>query len=126
MSMPWSRAKAMAADFRADESGAKLTALNSLFAACFRLQREACASAGRYIPLVVENVKGAQPWVGSASWHFGSFYLWGDVPALMPMTLQPRKSSHIPLCETPDGTGATSWFYGNSKHEGRFYGQRWE
>ena len=23
-------------------------------------------------------------WVGRARWNFGSFYLWGDVPALMP------------------------------------------
>jgi hypothetical protein len=33
---------------------------------------------------VVENVCGAQKWVGRARWHFGSYYLWGDVPALMP------------------------------------------
>jgi len=25
-------------------------------------------------------------WVGRARWHHGSFFLWGDVPALMPMT----------------------------------------
>ena len=37
--------------------------------------------------MVVENVRGAQPWVGRARWNFGSFYLWGDVPALMPITL---------------------------------------
>jgi hypothetical protein len=42
-------------------------------------------AAGRYIPLVVENVRGAQRFVGRAKWHHGSFYLWGDVPALMPM-----------------------------------------
>jgi hypothetical protein len=23
--------------------------------------------------------------VGRAAWHYGSFYLWGDVPALMPL-----------------------------------------
>lgn len=28
-------------------------------------------------------MRGAQPWVGRARWNFGSFYLWGDVPALM-------------------------------------------
>lgn len=28
---------------------------------------------------MVENVKGAQPWVGAAKAHYGSFYLWGDV-----------------------------------------------
>src|SRR6266849_2233582 len=73
--MPWKRAKALPPPD------------NTLFEACFRIQREASEAAGRYIPLVVENVKGAQKWVGSARWHFGSFYLWGDVPALMPITL---------------------------------------
>ena len=46
-----------------------------------------CGGSGtvtRHIPLVVENVKGAQPWVGRAKWHYGAQYLWGDVPALMP------------------------------------------
>jgi hypothetical protein len=71
--MPWKRAKALPPP------------CNALFDACFRIQREACEAAGRHIPLVVENVRGAQPWVGRARWNFGSFYLWGDVPALMPM-----------------------------------------
>lgn len=74
--MPWKRAKALPSPD------------NTLFDACFRLQREASAAAGHYIPLVVENVKGAQPWVGRAKWHYGSFYLWGDVPALMPPAKQ--------------------------------------
>lgn len=74
--MPWKRAKALPPPS------------NELFDACFRIQREACEAAGRYIPLVVENVKGAQPWVGRAKWHYGSFYLWGDVPALMPIGLK--------------------------------------
>jgi hypothetical protein len=73
--MPWKRAKALP------------PLDNSLFDACFRIQREASEAAGRHIPLVVENVRGAQPWVGRARWHFGSFYLWGDVPALMPIAL---------------------------------------
>src|SRR5689334_7364725 len=73
--MPWSRAKALPPPD------------NTLFEACFRIQREAIAAAGRHIPLVVENVRGAQKWVGRARWNFGSFYLWGDVPALMPITL---------------------------------------
>lgn len=100
--MPWKRAKALPPPS------------NELFDACFRIQREAnyaaghecptCFGGGRqghfrpcsncsgegwiygHIPLVVENVKGAQPWVGRAAWHYGSFYLWGDVPALMPPT----------------------------------------
>ncbi len=71
--MPWSRAKALPPPD------------NTLFEACFRIQAEASAAAGRYIPLVVENVRGAQKWVGAARHHFGSFYLWGDIPALMPV-----------------------------------------
>ena len=72
----------MAAEIR--QSSEKIGQLNALFDACFRIQREASEAAGRHIPMVVENVKGAQPWVGRAAWHYGSFYLWGDVPALMP------------------------------------------
>ena len=71
--MPWKRAKALPPPD------------NTLFNACFRIQREACQAAGRHIPLVVENVKGAQKWVGRARWHHGSFFLWGDIPALMPV-----------------------------------------
>jgi hypothetical protein len=103
MAMPWKLAKAKAVAIRADVSGKMLADLNALFNACFRIQREACEAATttygcarcgvyhpatrlngceftpRYIPLVVENVKGAQPWVGPAKANFGSFYLWGDV-----------------------------------------------
>ena len=84
MAMPWKLGKAKAAAIRADTTGESLVSLNRLFNACFRIQREACEAAGRYIPMVVENVRGAQPWVGRAKWNFGSFYLWGDVPTLMP------------------------------------------
>jgi hypothetical protein len=87
MAMPWKLAKAKAARIRADETGELLRDLNAIFDACFRLQREASEAAGRYIPMVVENVRGAQPWVGRAAWNFGSFYLWGDLPALMPVTI---------------------------------------
>jgi hypothetical protein len=86
MAMPWTIAKAKAADIRANATGAKLAALNRLFDACFRIAREASEAAGRHIPIVIENVRGAQPWVGRSRWAFGSFHLWGDVPALMPMT----------------------------------------
>ena len=86
MAMPWSKAKAAAAAIRADESGAMLADLNRLFDACFRIQAQASLAAGRHIPLVVENVRGAIPWVGRSRWNFGSFHLWGDVPALMPTT----------------------------------------
>jgi hypothetical protein len=84
MAMPFSRGKRMAAEYR--DGTRDVRELTALFDACFRSQREACEAAGRHIPLVVENVCGAQPWVGRAKWHYGSYYLWGDVPALMPMT----------------------------------------
>ena len=92
MAMPWGRAKAKAAAIRADESGEMLRQLNALFDAQFRIQREASAAAGRYIPLVVENVRGAQPWVGPARASYGSYYLWGDVPALLPRPHDARKN----------------------------------
>lgn len=95
MSMPWSLAKAKAAAIRADTTGAARAELTKLFDACFRIQREACAAAGRHIPMVIENVKGAQPWVGRARWNFGSFYLWGDVPALMPFTFNAVKVAGV-------------------------------
>jgi len=112
MAMPWTRGKRIAAalrgrgDFPVGYTGSRTIAeLTALFNACFRIQREASAAAGRHIPLVVENVRGAVPWVGRAKWNFGSYYLWGDVPALMPHTLQAQKFN-------PDGTahGTGSWF----------------
>ncbi len=78
--MPWKRAKALPPPD------------NTLFEACFHIQREACEAAGWHIPLIVENVRGAQKWVGRARWNFGSFYLWGDVPALMPPAMRAAKS----------------------------------
>lgn len=92
--MPWKRAKALNA------IGPPHNFIE-LFNACFRIQREASEAAGRYIPLIVENVVGAQRWVGRARWHHGSFFLWGDVPALMPVTFK------MPKVTKNDGG---SWF----------------
>jgi hypothetical protein len=100
--MPWKRAKALPPPD------------NSLFEACFRIQRQASEAAGHRIPLVVENVRGAERWVGPAAWHYGSFYLWGDVPALMPPTIGAQKFN-------PDGTQHPkgSWFkVADSKNRG--------
>ncbi len=94
--MPWKRAKALPPPD------------NSLFESCFRIQREACEAAGRHIPMVVENVRGAQKWVGRARWHFGSFYLWGDVPALMPHVALPRGNNWYPHEAIKNNGG--SWF----------------
>lgn len=55
----------------------------------------------KFIPLVAENVRGAQPWVGRAVFNYKSFYLWGDVPALMP---RPMNAFKVPdFCF--DGSG---------------------
>lgn len=90
--MPWKRAKALPPPHLGME----------LFNAQFRIQREASEAAGHHIPMVVENVRGAQKWVGRARWHYGSFYLWGDVPALMPMTLTAQK---VPVYSYPRRNG---------------------
>jgi hypothetical protein len=107
MAMPWSRGKQAARALRGEDEfpegyrGSRtIEGLSALFNACFRIQREASEAAGRHIPLVVENVRGAQPWVGRARWNFGSYYLWGDVPALMP-PVATIKNGHI---------GGGSWF----------------
>jgi hypothetical protein len=70
--MPWKRAKALNA------AGPPHNFID-LFNQCFRIQREAIEAAGHYIPLVIENVRGAQRWVGRARANYGSYYLWGDV-----------------------------------------------
>jgi len=99
MAMPWSKAKAKERDLLEGRDDPKR--LTALFDACFRIQREACEAAGHHIPMVVENVRGAQKWVGRSRWNYGSFHLWGDVPALMPMEGH-RKASGFNLNAGPN------------------------
>jgi hypothetical protein len=96
MAMPWSRAKNIAAEYRSGVRDVKQ--LTALFDACFRIQREASEAAGHHVPMVVENVRGAQTWVGRSAWNQGAFHLWGDIPALMP------------IAETRKNGGRGSWF----------------
>ena len=73
MAMPWSASK-REVSWQLWQRSAKIAPrsdLNDLFDACFRIQREASEAAGHRIPLVIENVKGAQPWVGRAKARFG-------------------------------------------------------
>jgi hypothetical protein len=105
MAMPWKLAKAKVAAIRADSTGAKMEQLNRLFNACFRIQNEASIAAGRHIPMIVENVRGAIPWVGRSRWNFGSFHLWGDVPALMPVAIKAQKVPSIEGRRTDKGNG---------------------
>ncbi len=97
MAMPWQLAKAKAAAIRADTTGQMLADLNRLFDACFRIQAQASLAAGRRIPMIVENVRGAIPWVGRSRWNFGSYHLWGDVPALMPAAGVRKLAPHLHL-----------------------------
>jgi hypothetical protein len=105
--MPWKRAKALPPPD------------NSLFDACFRIQREASEAAGRHIPMVVENVRGAQPWVGRARWNFGSFFLYHKLYRNGALPWEYADKDLICLCEdchleehiwektrAPDGDGA--------------------
>ncbi len=86
MAMPFSRGKREASWQRWErDSPFGDFHLNDLFNACVRIARE-CG-----VPIILENVKGAQPWLGRAKWHYGSYYLWGDVPALMPSTLKTKQ-----------------------------------
>lgn len=98
MAMPWTRAKQIAAALRGNgdfpdgyEGPRTIAELNDLFEQPLRIQREACEAAGRYIPMIQENVRGAIPWVGRSRWNYGSFHLWGDVPALMPVAMKAVK-----------------------------------
>lgn len=83
MAMPWTRAKQIAQALRGrgafptSYTGSRTRAeLTRLFDAALRIGHEA------ECPVVIENVRGAQPWVGQAKANYGSFYLWGDVPAV--------------------------------------------
>ncbi len=60
----------------------------ALFDHCKRISEEAVA------PLVIENVREAQNWAGVAVAHYGSRYLWGDVPAMLP-DAPPSRKEHL-------------------------------
>lgn len=131
-----------------------LADLNALFNACFRIQREAIQATGhdcpacyglgprhssapcarcngtcwvtRHIPLVVENVKGAQPWVGPAKGHYGSFYLWGDVESVGGRLCAPQSrfgQSIKPLRRLAKNGGGGSWWpISHGVDNGEMYG----
>lgn len=76
-SMPWTRAK--------NPPPPDL----SIVHACQRIAREAS------VPLVMENVKGAVPFLGPPVVRYGSRYLWGDgAPALIPFAPPSRKERY--------------------------------
>lgn len=117
MAMPFSRGKRIAAALRGQgefpegyRGSRTIEDLTRLFGACFRIQREAIEAAGHFIPLIVENVRGAQPWVGRSKYNYGSFHLWGDVPALMPATFRATPQREGSGAKSPLGNCvATHW-----------------
>ena len=87
---------------------------------------EECKGTGavhtRYIPLIVENVRGAQPWVGRSAWNYGSFHLWGDVPALMPFSQgRKRTGRNFHTHALTNGAVSSPSFHGG-EHETRGVG----
>lgn len=147
MAMPFGRGRQIARALRGQDEFPKgykgsrtIEELTALFNHCFRIQREASEAKGEHIPMVVENVRGAQPWVGKARANYGSFYLWGDVPALMPIPHKARKvpgfrfdgsggsfqSASVALGDGVKAgdrnqgraTGSHEWTTGFDKHEG--------
>ena len=142
LAMPWSRSKdpnnskaAKALRRKWETEGPD----NRLFDACFRIQREAIEARSQeigchfwhegkshcpecYIPLIVENVRGAQPWVGRSAWNYGSFHLWGDVPALMPFSQgRKRTGRNFHTHALTNGAVSSPSFHGG-EHETRGVG----
>lgn len=122
MAMPWTRAKALAVWYRDPQHPERLVELNALVDACHRIAREA------ECPFVMENVRGAQPWIGRAKWMYGSFALWGDVPALMPIVMKhrmkfpadcrPRLWSEREYVRLNDGNASAFHHEGATKNDG--------
>jgi C-5 cytosine-specific DNA methylase len=101
--MPWKRAKALPPPILG----------TNLFWQCWRIQHEACEAAGRYIPMVVENVRGAQKWVGRAQAEYGSFMLWGDVRRIgrrIVKAEQPRFGMEAVAAMAAQKNTGGSWF----------------
>jgi hypothetical protein len=59
----------------------------SIVGACYRIAWEARA------PIVLENVRGAQIFLGRARAHTGPYYLWGDVPTPLPKLKRRHKQT---------------------------------
>jgi site-specific DNA-cytosine methylase len=95
-SFPFKRCRELAANVPPDKS---------IWEACVRIAQECGA------PLVLENVRGAQKYMGKAVAHYGSFYLWGEVPAMLPIGM-PEKGFKKP--SNPNFSDGSSFrtFYG--------------
>jgi site-specific DNA-cytosine methylase len=95
-SFPFKRCRELAANVPPDKS---------IWQACERIAKECNA------PLVLENVRGAEKYMGKANAHYGSFYLWGDVPALLPIGC-PRKG----FVKSKDGKNGMQRIFGEMRN----------
>lgn len=60
-----------------------------------RLVNRSFAIAGLLgVPIILENVRGAQPWLGRSTMNSGPFHLWGNVPTLCPVFSGKPKQSY--------------------------------
>lgn len=76
---------------------------------------EACEKIAKELdaPMILENVRGAERYMGKAKAHYGSYYLWGNVPALLPMG-NPRKGFTRVKDESFSGGRDGKQFRGNT------------
>ncbi len=99
--MPWKRAKALPPPD------------NTLFEACFRIQREASAAARHHLPMILENACGAQKRVVRAKAHYGSYYLWGDIGSVGGVIVAGRAGFGVDALRVPKRDGVKNgndWF----------------
>ena len=72
----------------------------------FNHTRTICELSGK--PYVMENVQSAEPFVGRARAHAGSFYLWGTgVPTLLPKGLTKGMKMDRKWCQELGGHGSS-------------------
>jgi hypothetical protein len=105
--MPWGRLKLKRGELGPPENFIRF------FYSCYRLRREIEDASGEDVPLIIENVRGAQDWIGRASANYGSYFLWGDVPRDLP------KAQHPKVCRNHRNkrNGHRSTFHLTNPHE---------
>lgn len=74
----------------------------------FNHTRELCEASG--VPYVMENVRAAQAFVGTAKHHCGPFYLWGTgVPVILPAGISKGISHRVPGIASMTREQITAW-----------------
>ena len=89
---------------------------NDIWEACEKIARELRA------PLILENVRNAQKFTSKAKWHVGSFYFWGEMPALWP-PIKPRKGFNKTSVGTK-GLNRTNWSARGAESGGRQFSSK--